>query len=322
MTKTILVTGCAGFIGSNFVKKLVKNKNYNFIGIDALTYAGHTSTIKEEISESNFTFFPINILDEIKLRELFQEYQFSGIIHFAAESHVDRSIDNPQIFVQTNVLGTLNLLNFSLKYCPSVRFCHISTDEVYGELEKFDPPFTERTPLNPRSPYSASKASSDQIALSYFHTYGLDVICTRCSNNYGPYQLREKLIPLMIDKALNSEKLPVYGSGKNIRDWIFVEDHVEGIWLAYNKGEKGEVYNLGGGNELENISVVRMILKELNKSFDLISFVKDRLGHDFRYAIDYTKAKEKLGFIPKMNFEKGLKYTINWYEDNRSWPES
>lgn len=325
MKRTIVLTGCAGFIGANFVKKIaVKNQDFDFIVIDSLTYAGHYPTIEKDIEEnSNLTFEEIDIRDAQKVEDLFSSKRISGVIHFAAESHVDNSIKNPNLFVETNVLGTLNLLNSSLKNGgEDFRFCHVSTDEVYGELEEGDPAFTEEHPLEPNSPYSASKASSDLLVRSFTKTFGLNTVTTRCSNNYGPFQFPEKLIPLMIDKALKNEKLPIYGDGKNIRDWIFVEDHVEGIWSAFLKGRKGEVYNFGGDAEVRNIEVVECILDILDKPKSLMSFVEDRKGHDWRYAIDFSKAKNELGFKPSINFKEGIKVTVDWYLKNQTWLQS
>lgn len=324
MKKTILVTGAAGFIGSNFLKEIcLKNDESQYVIADALTYAGCYQTIEKDIIDNDFiSFEKVDIRDPELVKDLFQKHSFSGIVHFAAESHVDRSIENPNIFVETNVLGTLNLLNESLKRFekyPEFKFLHVSTDEVYGDLSNEEPAFTELTPLHPNSPYSASKAGSDQLVHSFWHTYGLPILITRCSNNYGPYQFPEKLIPLMISFALLDKKLPVYGDGKNIRDWIHVHDHVDAIWTVWNKGTPGEVYNIGGKAEVQNIEVVKLILKHLGKSEDLISYVKDRLGHDRRYAIDNTKIQNKLGWEPKRNFDDGLLETINWYKENKNW---
>lgn len=325
MKKKILLTGCAGFIGSNFLKKIaVPNKDYDFVVLDALTYAGHYPTIERDIEENeHLSFVKIDIRDNEKVRELFESQKFSGAIHFAAESHVDNSIKNPNIFVETNVLGTLNLLNASLHHGEeNFRFCHVSTDEVYGELTESEPAFTENHKIAPNSPYSASKAGSDLLVRSYAETFGMDTVMTRCSNNYGPYQFPEKLIPVMIAKAMADEKLPVYGDGRNIRDWIFVDDHNIGVWNVFLKGKKGEVYNLGGDAEMRNIDVVKTILKVLDKSEDLIGFVEDRKGHDWRYAMDFTKAKNEFGFSPKVTFEEGIKLTVKWYLDNQEWVDS
>lgn len=322
--KNIILTGCAGFIGSNFVNTIAKeNKEYNFTIIDALTYAGRLENIEETIkSNDHIEFFKVDIRDSEKIESTFKKVNPVGVIHFAAESHVDRSIENPNIFVETNVLGTLNLLNTSLKYFdanPEFRFVHVSTDEVYGSLSENDPAFTEETPLAPNSPYSASKTSSDLMVRAYFETYKLPVMTTRCSNNYGPLQFPEKLIPLMISNALNDKKLPVYGDGKNIRDWIYVDDHNRGIWDVYLKGTPGEVYNFGGDSERRNIDVVTTILNILEKSDDLIEYVEDRKGHDWRYAINFSKAKNEFNWTPSVTFEEGIKKTVQWYLDNREF---
>lgn len=325
--KNILVTGAAGFIGSNFLKKICISedirKNYSFHIVDALTYAGHYPNIESEIKQnSNLTFTRMNIQDLLETQKMFTRHDFDGVINFAAESHVDRSIKNPNIFVETNVLGTLNLLNQSLERCkdrPGFRFLQVSTDEVYGDLHEGEPAFTEEHPLRPNSPYSASKASADMLVRSFINTYALPAIITRCSNNYGPYQFPEKLIPLMIHCAKNNLKLPVYGKGQNIRDWIHVDDHNVGVWKAFTVGRLGQVYNFGGNSEKRNIEVVKMILKLMGKPEDLISYVPDRLGHDKRYAINFEKAGAELDFRPSVSFEAGLKNTIEWYESNQDW---
>lgn len=323
MKQTVLLTGCAGFIGSNFVKTVacrqdVKEK-YDFVIIDALTYAGRLSNIQKDLdTHSHLKFYQIDIRDAKKINELFNKYQFSGVINFAAESHVDRSIENPNIFVETNVLGTLNLLKESVSLHEknnSFKYLQVSTDEVYGTLQMGDPAFTETTPIAPNSPYSASKASADLICRAYFETYKLPVVVTRCSNNYGPLQVEEKFIPLMIKRALANESLPIYGTGMNIRDWIFVDDHNEGVWKAFTAGKSGEVYNFGGNSERQNLDVARMLLKHLGRSESLLSFVTDRKGHDFRYAINYSKAQKELGWSPSVNFEnEGLARTIHYYK--------
>lgn len=320
--KRVLLTGCAGFIGSNFLKKIaVFQKDTNFVVLDALTYAGYYPTIKQEIDEhDHLSFIQLDIRDKDAIDSLFKKEKFSGVIHFAAESHVDNSIKNPNIFVETNVLGTLNLLNASLNYGENnIRFCHVSTDEVYGELTEDEPAFTENHKIAPNSPYSASKAGSDLLVRSYHETYKLDVVLTRCSNNYGPFQFPEKLIPVMIEKALANQPLPVYGDGRNIRDWIYVDDHNRGVWDIFKRGKPGSVYNLGGNSEMRNIDVVKTILKSLKKSEDLISFVEDRKGHDWRYAMDYSKASDELGFEPSVTFEEGIQETIKWYLENQAW---
>ena len=327
MKPTILLTGCAGFIGSNFVKKItcsdaVRNQ-YNFVIVDALTYAGRLQTIQPELDAfSHLKFQKMDIRRAEAVQKVFNDFQPAGIIHFAAESHVDRSIDSPNIFVETNVLGTLNLLNASLKAAeakPSFKFVHVSTDEVYGTLEEDSPAFTEKTPLAPNSPYSASKAGSDLLVRAYFETFKLNACITRCSNNYGPYQFPEKLIPLMTLNAIEGKPLPVYGNGKNIRDWIFVDDHNRGIWSVFEKGAAGSVYNFGGQSERRNIDVVKTILSILKKPDSLIEYVEDRKGHDWRYAIDFTKVHSELGWSPSVSFEEGLHQTVSWYTKNNEW---
>lgn len=320
MSKNILVTGAAGFIGANFAEFFVnKHPEYNVIILDKLTYAGNMDNLKKVIDK--ITFVQGDICDYSFVKELFEKYNIDGVIHFAAESHVDNSIKNPFIFTQTNVIGTHTLLEVAKQVWGEEsknKFVHISTDEVYGTLGE-DGYFTENTPVNPNSPYSASKASSDLIARAYFETYKMNVTITNCSNNYGPYQHNEKLIPHMIKLAMNNEKLPVYGNGKNIRDWLYVEDHCEAIDLVFHNGRAGERYNIGGHNEKRNIEIVKLILKHLNKSEDLIEFVEDRKGHDYRYAIDPTKIKNELGWFPKTKFEDGIIKTIDWYLENPDW---
>ncbi len=328
---TILVTGVAGFIGSNFVYYyLRKYKDRKIIGLDKLTYAGNLDNLSKlsEEEKKRFVFIKGDINDLELLEEIYSKYEIDGIINFAAESHVDRSIHDPQIFLKTNILGTQTLLHVYKQHYDErkrQKFLHISTDEVYGALGPTGY-FTEETPLDPHSPYSASKASSDLIVKAYHDTYGLNTNITRCSNNYGPYQFPEKLIPLMIHNALNHKELPVYGDGKQIRDWLYVEDHCKAIDLVFEKGKSGEVYNIGGHNEKENIEIVKLIInylqektkdKEINES--LIKYVKDRLGHDRRYAIDPTKIKNELGWEPETKFEQGIKQTIDWYLDNQEW---
>jgi dTDP-glucose 4,6-dehydratase len=324
--KKIIVTGAAGFIGSNFIKAIacsesVKNK-YQFIVVDALTYAGVYESIEKEFKEnSHLEFKKIDIRDSASL-DTFSSEDISGIIHFAAESHVDNSIKNPNIFVETNVLGTLNLLNLALKLQKKnsdFRFLHVSTDEVYGSLKESDPAFSENHHIAPNSPYSASKASSDLLVRAYFETFKLNTVITRCSNNYGPFQFTEKLIPLMIQNAISNKSLPVYGDGKNIRDWIYVDDHNRGVWAAFTKGKSGEVYNFGGNSEKRNIDVVKDLLRILKKPESLISYVVDRLGHDWRYAMDASKALKELGWSPLVSFEEGLEKTVEWYLNNPAW---
>ena len=328
---TILVTGVAGFIGSNFVYYyLRKHKDRKIIGLDKLTYAGNLDNLSKLTQEEKkrFVFIKGDINDRKLLEEIYSKYEIDGIINFAAESHVDRSIHDPGIFVKTNVLGTQTLLHVFKEHYDErkkQKFLQISTDEVYGALGPTGY-FTEETPLDPHSPYSASKASSDLIVKAYHDTYGLNTNITRCSNNYGPYQFPEKLIPLMIHNALNHKELPVYGDGKQVRDWLYVEDHCKAIDLVFEKGKSGEVYNIGGHNEKENIEIVKLIItylqektkdKEINEG--LIKHVKDRLGHDRRYAIDPTKIKNELGWEPETRFEDGIKKTIDWYLENQEW---
>lgn len=321
MNQKILVTGGAGFIGGNFVQYMVeKYPDYDIYNLDLLTYAGDLTKHKEIENNSNYHFLKVDIADYKAINELFSTYKFDYVIHFAAESHVDRSITDPGIFVQTNVLGTQVLLD-AAKNIGVTKFVHVSTDEVYGELD-FDPTtfFTEETPIQPNSPYSASKASSDLLVRAYHETFNLPINITRCSNNYGPYHFPEKLIPLTISRVLNDQKVPVYGDGKNIRDWLHVIDHCAAIDLVMHEGDNGEVYNVGGHNEKTNLEVVQTIINTLDKSEDLIEYVKDRLGHDKRYAIDPSKL-EKLGWQPTYTFETGIAQTIEWYLDNKEWWE-
>lgn len=316
--KKLLVTGGAGFIGGNFIHYILKHyPHYKIYNLDALTYAGELTKHLHIEHNPNYTFIQANIIDYEMILSLFQKFKFDYVIHFAAESHVDRSIKDPSIFVKTNVIGTQNLLEAARQVGIS-KFIHVSTDEVYGELD-FDPTtfFTEDTPLQPNSPYSASKAGSDLLVRAYSETYGLPVNITRCSNNYGPYQYPEKLIPLSITKILKGEKVPIYGDGKNIRDWLHVYDHCKAIDLIMHKGIVGEVYNIGGHNELTNLEIAQKIIHALGKSQQLITFVPDRLGHDKRYAIDPTKL-ENLGWKPTYSFETGILQTIEWYLEN-SW---
>ncbi|WP_044339927.1 dTDP-glucose 4,6-dehydratase [Rossellomorea aquimaris] len=317
----VLVTGGAGFIGGNFVQHMVKKyPNYDVYNLDFLTYAGDLTKHSEIEKEDNYFFVKADIANREEIMSLFEKEKFDYVIHFAAESHVDRSITEPEIFIRTNVLGTQVLLDAAKEYAVT-KFVHVSTDEVYGELD-FDPNtfFTEETPLEPNSPYSASKASSDLLVRAYHETFGLPVNITRCSNNYGPYHFPEKLIPLTISRVLNEQTVPVYGDGKNIRDWLHVLDHCKAIDLVMHDGVNGEVYNVGGHNERTNLEVVKTIISTLEKSEDLIEFVTDRLGHDKRYAIDPTKL-EKLGWKPEFNFETGIAQTIQWYLDNKEWWE-
>ena len=329
--KNVLVTGGCGFIGSNFVKNLLDNDTDYFpIILDSLTYAGNKENL-DSIKNNNYEFVKGNICDESLVNNLFIKYNFEGIFHFAAESHVDRSIDGPKEFINTNIIGTYNLLEISRKYfskkSSNFRFIHISTDEVYGDLDD-DGFFTEKTPYNPSSPYSASKASSDHLVRAWHRTYELPVLITNCYNNYGPYQHPEKLIPLVIKNALNGKKLPVYGNGLQIRDWLYVDDHVEALMTVVSRGKTGETYNIGGNNERTNIQVVKKICTILNEIVirpteygvndfeDLIEFVEDRPGHDLRYAIDSKKIKNDLGWQPQETFESGMEKTVKWYVDN------
>ncbi|MBT2290565.1 dTDP-glucose 4,6-dehydratase [Paenibacillus albidus] len=317
----VLVTGGAGFIGGNFVQYMVdKYPHYDIVNLDALTYAGDLTKHKAIENKANYRFVKADIADRDVILALFAEEKFEYVVHFAAESHVDRSITDPGIFVRTNVMGTQVLLD-AAKANGIKKFVHVSTDEVYGELD-FDPTvfFTEDTPLQPNSPYSASKASSDLLVRAYHETFGLPMNITRCSNNYGPYHFPEKLIPLTISKVVNGQEVPVYGDGKNIRDWLHVWDHCAAIDLVLHEGISGEVYNVGGHNEKTNLEVVKTIIAALGKSEDLITFVTDRLGHDKRYAIDPTKL-EQLGWKPTYTFETGIAQTIEWYMDNREWWE-
>ena len=317
----ILVTGGAGFIGSNFVfYQLKHHPEDQVICLDALTYAGNLKTLAPVIDNPNFRFVRGDIADREAVFTLFEQEKPDIVVNFAAESHVDRSISDPGIFIRTNVQGTQTLLDASRKYGVK-RFHQVSTDEVYGDLplDRPDLFFTEQTPIHTSSPYSASKAGADLLVLAYHRTYNLPVSISRCSNNYGPYHFPEKLIPLMIARALADESLPVYGDGANVRDWLYVEDHCSAIDLVMRKGREGEVYNIGGHNERSNLDVVKIILDKLGKPESLITFVKDRPGHDMRYAIDPTKIHEELGWLPETRFEDGIERTIRWYLDNESW---
>lgn len=319
----ILVTGGAGFIGSNFIFHLLRTyPSYRIICVDKLTYAGNLSTLTSVMDNPNFRFAKADIGDREAINQLFAEEKPDMVVNFAAESHVDRSINNPGIFLETNILGTDVLMDACLKYGIK-RYHQVSTDEVYGDLplDRPDLLFTETTPLHPSSPYSSSKAAADLLVLSYFRTYGLPVTISRCSNNYGSYQYPEKLILLMIVNTLNNQQLPVYGNGQNVRDWLYVEDHCRAIDLVIHKGREGEVYNIGGHNEMANINIVKLICKELGKSEDLITYVADRKGHDLRYAIDPTKIYTELGWLPETKFANGIKKTIQWYLDNHQWRE-
>jgi dTDP-glucose 4,6-dehydratase len=315
----ILVTGGCGFIGSNFIRYVLKNSDYEIVNIDKLTYAGNLKNLVDIQDNPRYKFYKGDICNYELVSFIVEKEKVDAIINFAAESHVDRSILSSQEFIRTNVTGTNVLLELTRLYSLE-RFVQISTDEVYGSLGP-DGKFTETTPLSPNSPYSASKASADLLVRAYNHTYGLPALITRCSNNYGPFQFPEKLIPLMIINAINNKPLPVYGDGMNVRDWIYVEDHCDAILKVFEKGEIGEVYNIGAENEMPNIEIVKLILKELGKDESLITFVKDRPGHDRRYAIDATKIKTKLNWKPNHTFETAIKETISWYLQNKSWWE-
>lgn len=324
MDKKILVTGGAGFIGGNFVHYMVdKYPNYMIVNLDALTYAGNLETCQPVEGKPNYKFVKGDIADREFIFDLFEKEKFDVVVNFAAESHVDRSVKDPEIFIKTNVLGTQVLMDASRAYGVE-RYHQVSTDEVYGDLplDRSDLFFTEETPLHTSSPYSASKASADLLVFAYHRTFGLPITISRCSNNYGPYHFPEKLIPLMISRALNDEKLPVYGNGENVRDWLHVYDHCAAIDLILHKGRVGEVYNVGGHNERTNLEVVRTILKALGKSEDLITYVTDRPGHDLRYAIDPQKLENELGWKPTYNFDTGIAQTIQWYLDNKQWWEN
>ncbi len=332
--KTILITGGAGFIGSHVVRRFVtKYPEYAIVNLDKLAYAGNLANLEDVEKEPNYRFIKGDIVDGEFLMKLFEKHRFDGVIHLAAESHVDRSILSPMEFVHTNVTGTVNLLNAARHiweddYSGKI-FYHISTDEVYGSLGK-EGLFTEKTPYDPHSPYSASKASSDHFVRAYHDTYGLPVVISNCSNNYGSYQFPEKLIPLFIHNIKNSKPLPVYGKGENVRDWLWVEDHVSAIDIIYHKGKPGETYNVGGFNEWKNIDLIRVICRVMDRklghpegeSEKLITFVKDRAGHDLRYAIDATKLKNELGWEPSLQFEEGIEKTIDWYLANEQWLNS
>ena len=319
----ILVTGGAGFIGSNFIYYLLENRpEYDIVCLDKLTYAGNLKTLENALKNDRFTFVRGDIADREFVDELFEKQRFDIVVNFAAESHVDRSIEHPDVFLQTNIMGTASLLDASKKYGVK-RYHQVSTDEVYGDLplERTDLFFTEETPIHTSSPYSASKASADLLTLAYYRTYKLPVTVSRCSNNYGPYHFPEKLIPLIITRALNNESIPVYGQGFNIRDWLYVEDHCKAIAMIIENGREGEVYNIGGHNEKANIDVVKTVLSILNKPESLITYVKDRAGHDLRYAIDPTKISNELGWLPETKFDEGIEKTVRWYLENRGWWE-
>ncbi|MDY0101706.1 MAG: dTDP-glucose 4,6-dehydratase [Lentimicrobium sp.] len=329
--KNLLITGGAGFIGSHVVRLFVKKyPDYKIINLDKLTYAGNLANLSDIENSHNYIFEKGDITDADLIQKLFQQYQFDGVIHLAAESHVDRSISNPMEFIMTNIVGTVNLLNAAKEIWNSdldqKRFYHISTDEVYGSLGE-EGKFLESTPYDPRSPYSASKASSDHLVRAYFHTFHLPVVISNCSNNYGPFQFPEKLVPLFIHNIRNNKPLPVYGKGENVRDWLFVADHAKAIDLIFHQGKIGETYNIGGNNEWQNISLIKKLCEIMDRklcraegeSAKLISFVKDRAGHDLRYAIDASKIKADLGWEPTVKFAEGFEETVDWYLNNEAW---
>lgn len=321
--RKMIVTGGAGFIGSNFIFMLLENHpEYRVVCLDKLTYAGNLCTLKSVMDNPNFRFYKVDICDREAIYKLFEEERPDVLVNFAAESHVDRSIEDPGVFLDTNIIGTTVLMDACRKYGIE-RYHQVSTDEVYGDLplDRPDLFFTEETPIHPSNPYSSSKASADLLVEAYHRTFELPITISRCSNNYGPYQFPEKLIPLMITNALNDKPLPVYGEGLNVRDWLYVEDHCKAIDLIIHNGKIGEVYNIGGHNEMRNIDIVKNICKELGKPESLITHVADRKGHDMRYAIDATKIYNELGWIPETMFADGIKKTIAWYLDNRQWWE-
>jgi dTDP-glucose 4,6-dehydratase len=330
--KNLLITGGAGFIGSHVVKLFVRNyPHYRIINLDKLTYAGNPANVKEMEAMANYRFVKADICDFERLRNIFSTYQIDGVIHLAAESHVDRSITDPFSFAKTNVMGTLNLLQAAKEQWKGSegnnRFYHVSTDEVYGALAFDDCLFTEKTPYDPHSPYSASKASSDHFVRAYHDTYGLPVVISNCSNNYGPYQFPEKLIPLFINNIRHNKPLPVYGKGENVRDWLYVEDHARAIDLIFHEGTDGETYNIGGFNEWKNLDIIHLLIKTTDRllgreegaSEKLITYVTDRAGHDLRYAIDATKLKHELGWEPSLQFEEGIEKTVLWYLTHQQW---
>ncbi len=331
MKKTILITGGAGFIGSHVVKLFVnKYSEYQIINLDKLTYAGNLENLTDIAEKTNYTFVKGDICDTKLVEQLFEKYEFDGVIHLAAESHVDRSITNPLEFVNTNIIGTFTLLNVAKKYWKDTKdklFYHISTDEVYGSLTNNNDFFVETTPYDPKSPYSAAKASSDHFVRAYNNTFKLPTVISNCSNNYGPNQFPEKLLPLAINKIKNNQPIPIYGKGENIRDWLYVIDHANAIDAIFHNGKVGETYNIGGSNEWTNINLIKLLCKIMDEKLNrpvgtsekLITFVKDRAGHDFRYAIDSTKLQQELNWAPSVTFDKGLRLTVEWYLDNETW---
>ena len=334
MKRNILVTGGAGFIGSHLVRLLVnKYQDYHIINLDALTYAGNLENLKDIENEENYSFVKCDVCDFKKVSQIFKDYEIDGVIHLAAESHVDRSIEDPFSFAKTNVMGTLNLLQVAKSYWENnfdnKLFYHVSTDEVYGSLGKTGY-FTEKTRYDPHSPYSASKASSDHFVRAFADTYGLPIIISNCSNNYGSFQFPEKLVPLCINNIINNKPIPVYGKGENIRDWLFVNDHTNAIDLIFHKGKIGETYNVGGFNEWKNIDLIKVIIKTVDRLLErkegtsdkLITYVKDRAGHDLRYAIDSTKLKNELGWEPSLQFEEGIEKTVKWFLENQEWMDN
>lgn len=320
----LLVAGGAGFIGSNFIFYMMKkHPDYRVVCVDKLTYAGNLETLKDVMNHPQFRFMKLDICDREGVDQLFEEERPDFVVNFAAESHVDRSIDHPEVFLETNIIGASVLMDASRKYGVQ-RYHQVSTDEVYGDLPLNRPDllFTEASPLQPSSPYSSSKASADLLVMAYHRTYGLPVTISRCSNNYGPYQFPEKLIPLMIISALHDKSLPVYGTGENVRDWLYVDDHCKAIDVILHQGKSGEIYNIGGYNEMANIDIVKLICDSLGKSYDLITYVADRKGHDLRYAIDPAKIHSELSWMPETKFQDGLKKTIQWYVDHKEWWEA
>lgn len=320
--RKILVTGGAGFIGSNFIHHVLENRDYQIVNLDKLTYAGNLENLRDVQSHPNYKFVEGDVADVKFINELFEKENFDGVINFAAETHVDRSIEDSNPFIQTNIVGTHTLLEAARKYNID-RYHQVSTDEVYGDLgDGSTNYFTENTPIAPNCPYAAAKASADLLVLSWAETYGLNAIITRCSNNYGPYQFPEKLIPFFLFKAMGNEELPMYGDGKNIRDWLYVRDHCEAILVAFEKSDMGEVWNIGGHNEKTNLEITDLILAHVPESTSQVKFVEDRKAHDRRYAMDASKIKERLGWKPRHTFEEALPKTIEWYLRNREWVEN